>query len=241
MTTYSSGEESRRQHLSTQEADIDIVEGLRATGATGAHWEVLAGSLAAYGIGTLNRILIAGSIRNATASTGWPVLLSNEEQSELTSDPTARADLVHESVARGLVAFREKAVLGGTWSPLGGASLATYFINGCLREMPNVVRQWRTGRQERFASPVTTDQESDSYSLASTSLRRSASDPAELVGSQSSAEDILEELPVSLRTPIARVALLGETLAEAAAATGQSEKALEGKLYRYRRNRKQSR
>src|SRR5262249_8550976 len=43
--------------------------------------------------------------------------------------------------------FVRDALIEGSWSPEGGASLTTYFVGACLAVFPNAFRRWHTEHQ----------------------------------------------------------------------------------------------
>jgi DNA-directed RNA polymerase specialized sigma24 family protein len=57
-----------------------------------------------------------------------------------------REDLVAATVADGLQLFRQ-ALVDNRWNPENHASLRTYFLSGCIRAFPNVLRRWGNDRQ----------------------------------------------------------------------------------------------
>lgn len=52
-------------------------------------------------------------------------------------------DLASEIVFHAATRFFNYGVFGKEWSCDGGASLKTYFLNGCTREFANVFRKWK--------------------------------------------------------------------------------------------------
>jgi hypothetical protein len=55
-------------------------------------------------------------------------------------------DLTQETVARASGIFRDRALVGGEWSPDGGASMATYFVGTCVLSFAAV---YRAGLREK--------------------------------------------------------------------------------------------
>jgi hypothetical protein len=51
--------------------------------------------------------------------------------------------------------FRRTAIPNKKWSPDGGASLETFFVNGCLLHFATAVRSWRKERPEWAITPGT--------------------------------------------------------------------------------------
>ena len=83
-------------------------------------------------------------------------LLTSDEAEEIAQD------IVVESV----LGFREDALVGGKWSPTGGASLKTFFVGRCLIEACKVLKQ-RARALKRAARYIQKVEEDDWLELPS--------------------------------------------------------------------------
>ena len=127
-------------------SNLELVARLRKNGCSGVLWLQTVDRLVGYGVGTLHRLLLDGSINAKLARLGRPVQLSAAELEHLAVSQEERDDLVRDAVFTGLLLLRDRGITDGTWSPERGADLMTYFVNACLLALPNIVGSWRTRR-----------------------------------------------------------------------------------------------
>jgi DNA-directed RNA polymerase specialized sigma24 family protein len=127
--------------LERRQADVELHNELALADFRGPGWDRYAWELACYGYAVMMAWLETGEIFSQCAAKscnlGSPPL-------EWTSDD--RAELANEAVALAVSNFRRQALIGGKWTPHGGASLKTYFIGACVFAFPNVYRKWLNGR-----------------------------------------------------------------------------------------------
>ena len=142
-----------------READAQIVLQLAAQGFDpgGAAWRTLAPELLAYGYSVLKGWLIAGRAREKAARLGV------RGTSRIPVGLKLAPDDAHElAIAVLEVALpRYLRTLGaGKWDPTKGSSLASYFIGGCLHDLPDVSASWGRERERRdaeVADPIALD------------------------------------------------------------------------------------
>lgn len=93
----------------------------------------------------------------------------------LTWETDEVQSLANDTVSQGILDFRERALIGGGWSPQGGASLKTYFVGRCVFAFPNFYRKWCTEQDHRRRLSVLSVHTDDIVGVSSSDL-----DPAEL-------------------------------------------------------------
>lgn len=117
--------------------DSELYNELASANFQGDRWQAFAYALAQYGHAVVKAWLVTGEMfvrckRKGCYPGPAPGWWSEED----------RDALANETVATALVSFRNDALIGGRWSPEGGASLKTYFIGSCVLAFPNVFRTW---------------------------------------------------------------------------------------------------
>jgi hypothetical protein len=228
-------DEARRaaESLARRLEDQAQVNALRADNFTGPAYELLAGELAAYGYPVILSWLRRGTIWGHCANRGRALNPTDAEREILEGDFEERLDLALATVAESLMFFRDRVLRPGRWAFDGGATLTTYFIGACILTFPNIFRRWRAAERkwslaltaERLALP-------EGRTLADLP----GSDPADVVAGRSAAISELQSMPDRVRDAAALV-VDGRSYAEAASILGTTERAIEGRLRRYRQRR----
>jgi hypothetical protein len=209
-------------------SNLELVVRLRKSGCSGVLWLQTVDRLVGYGVGTLHRLLLDGSINAKLARLGRPVQLSAAELEHLAASQEERDDLVRDAVFTGLVLFRDRGIADGTWSPERGADLMTYFVNACLLALPNIVGSWRT-RRARTPPIVPHHVELESFAMAGDDPSLRALDDAAL-------DALLASLPPQIARVARTVACDGITWAAACRRHSVSPRMVEGHLRRLRRS-----
>ncbi|WP_339017337.1 hypothetical protein R3O64_04055 [Corynebacterium hesseae] len=62
--------------------------------------------------------------------------------------PDEVEEIAEDIVVESVLVFREDALVGGKWSPTGGASLKTFFVGRCLMEACKVLKRRAKGAQK---------------------------------------------------------------------------------------------
>ncbi|WP_345561126.1 hypothetical protein [Streptomyces plumbiresistens] len=137
----------------TAEQDRRLHELLGQSDFQGPAYDVVMSNL----VDGARRIVLAGitsgSIFAACAKIGRPI--TDAKMIELLQrDAGERDEVVAELLAVGATRFRDDALIGGRWKPLGGSSLQTFFVGALVRELPNVFRKWSKDHQ-RFKPGLT--------------------------------------------------------------------------------------
>ena len=116
---------------------------LRDSGFQHEYWDPFAEWLVRYGCRVILGWLRTGKITRKCVDQGHGALnLPGWLMSDDREACEVRQELVYETVAHGLVIFRQN-LMNGRWDPDAGRSLAAYFVGACLYAFPNVLRRWR--------------------------------------------------------------------------------------------------
>lgn len=137
-------------------ADVELCAMLAAHRFEGPLWDHYADQLARFGCPVVESWLATGLIVKACRDQGRSVGLPSRWA------PDDRRELALETVAKALEVFRI-SLMNGKWAPDKGASLRTYFLGGCARAFPNIVRAWMRDQQrwERANAVLTQGAEAD--------------------------------------------------------------------------------
>jgi DNA-directed RNA polymerase specialized sigma24 family protein len=203
-------------------ADELLVQAVLEEGLGGLRHQRLNRELVRYAVPVLKQLVASGQIRVKCHRLSRPVGGLSGVRRFLLNDLD---DFAQEMVTRALPLFTEAVFVDRRWSPEGGASLTTYFINGCVRHFPDIYRKWLRDLQRYM--PWGLDPDPDAVSRTP--------DPADVVADTDQAVRLMRQVPVPLRVVVARRAL-GDTVQEAAAEAGLTLKAAEGRLTRLRKN-----
>lgn len=219
--------------LARRQQDQEKLHRLFLADFTGPEYEIFAGELAAYGYPIILSWLRRGMIWKHCADRGRPLSPSDHERETIEDNFDERLELSLETVAEALKFFVERVLRAGRWSPEGGATITTYFIGSCLLVYPNVFRRWRR-EQQRWRNATVAAARDCPEGRAIGDL--SPSDPAETITARMVAVAELRRMP----EPAQRAAALvmdGMSFTETARILGTTDRAVEGRLYRYRQKR----
>jgi hypothetical protein len=210
-----------------QRAERYLVERLAAQNFAGWEYDRFIDSLARHGLAVIKPWIRTGYIFERCAArrvrglpSPMPLSWSAEDIEELALD----------TVARGIAIFDRDALRKGQWRPDGGASLSTYFIGTCLFAFAEVYRRRYTDWQRQVRAEAAAHHE--------LVFLEDSPDVADLVVDYDTVTNFLVAT-----TPDRRMRLVaylhyeGHTHAEIAAALadGTTARAVEGMLYRYRK------
>lgn len=239
------------ESLARRAHDLEMINALALARFEGPPFEAFAGELAAYGYVVILAWLRRGTIWRHCAERGRPLYPTDAEREILETQFDERLELALETTAEGLKFFRERVLLTGRWSFEGGATVTTYFIGACLLAFPNVFRRWHVARRKwnlAVAAAVLTSPEGRTVaelpgagpvSAADVVVGQGSgpcSDPADIAAARSAVLGELRSMPPGTRDAAALV-IDGRSFAETGTAMGTTDRAVEGRLYRYRKGK----
>ncbi len=170
------------ESLERRQADLELHNELASADFRGPGWDRYAWELACYGYAVMMAWLETGAMFSQCAAKGCNL---GSPPSEWTIDD--RAGLANETVALAVNNFRQRALIGGKWTPHGGATLKTYFIGACIFAFPNVYRKWLHGRA---ALPQLTSFEYDDIDMSSP-----PQDPGEMAVTRLHVQEAFNNIP----------------------------------------------
>ncbi len=204
-----------RERLERRLADQELMAWLEKCDFTGPLWEEgVAPELARYGM----------SVLRAWITTGVIFKRCSERQLRLAPwsqrpTPEEVADLAAMTAAQALATFRERSRAGKGWRADGGASLASWFVGGCLFAFANEWRKW-VAQQTRIRN-------GDHCAVNLEQTRESSPDPETAISRHEQVVEILRGAEEPMRTALAYKAL-GLSPREIAEIVGLDVRALEG-------------
>jgi hypothetical protein len=221
------------ESLARRQMDQEKLNSLVLAGLTGPEYEIFAGELAAYGYPVILAWVRRGMIWKHCADRGRPLRPTDADRETLANEFEERLELALETVAEALKFFRERVLLTGRWSYEGGATLTTFFTGACLLTFPNVFRRWQAAEQ-RWSKALAA--ETFTCPEGRTLADLAGADPADIVTGRAAVLSELASMPAGTRDAAALV-IDGMSFAEAGDCLRTTERAIEGRLYRYRQRR----
>ena len=222
------------ERLARLAADRNRITEFRAMNFAGPKFEIFKADLAAYGYPIIRSWIRRGLIYKLTKDRGRGVTCSDSVREHLTRDVIDRRELALETVAQALRLFVRHALIEGTWSPEGGASLTTYFVGACLAVFPNVFRRWHTEHQHWQRTEFCGLGQPSENASRNRLDQRFDHDPADTVVSTQIFLRELKAMPDRVRFAVAAVVLHGASYAEIAKELNTTEEAVKQLLHRYR-------
>lgn len=141
------------RRLERRQADLELVTRAALSEFRGEEWEEIVGELASYGWGVAFSWLLKGHMETRCKEAGRPCPRLHEYTRRPEWAESLASDLMIESIIR----FRDEVLVPGTWDPMKGASLKTYFVGQMLKRFANVHREWK----RRELQPVLSTAELD--------------------------------------------------------------------------------
>jgi hypothetical protein len=214
--------------LSAHEADCATVERVRLADFRGPACEGLIADLYRYAWPVMLDAIRTGSI--GAIPTPLPHRNIPSDECQLLHDSSEeREDLALASIARALPRFI-KALRSGQWDPAKGRSLKSYFIGACVFAFWHEYELWSSQRRRHLRAVLRLAQEPAAAGL----LLDRVEDGEEY---RQAAELLLAK--AGKKSPdlevILRCLLSGMTPSEVASELGYSERALEGRMYQFRK------
>jgi Sigma-70, region 4 len=219
------------EHLEGLGGDKRLHDELASQQFHGLLHERFEDELVRYALAVLNAWLISGTVFEHLRSRGVGLETDDYTLKLLRDDSDERQGLADAVVAAALPDFRRRALRDGGWASTGQASLTTYFMGTCLWKFPNEYRRFNTDlRRNQLARPSGEDILLDEQPGHAQPVDAQAVDKIGL------SADLAEHPP---RTQAAVIlALYGYTQIEIAELLDATEKAVEGRLFRWRKREK---
>jgi DNA-directed RNA polymerase specialized sigma24 family protein len=194
-------------------------------------YQVLASRLVGSAVPLLKKLLRTGSIKKQLLTRRLPNNLTSDDYERLHTSKAARDELALIIVANGEEYFRLTVIPQGKWDADGGASLETYFVNGCLFKFADSVRAWKKDHPE-WAGTMPADDRQDRSEVEEIADLRSG-DMIKAIEDR----DIIRRLSATAPPPvklIMQLMLEDLTFAEIGERLDLSARAVEGRLHRFR-------
>ncbi len=193
-------------------------------------YEVLANRLFEYAVPLFKNLLRTGAIKKELLDRSLPIGLTSDDYERLHTSMAARDGLAVTVVIAGEQYFRQTVIPNMKWRVDGGASLETFFVNGCLLHFAASVRSWRKEHPE-WSRPPGSIRTNEEPSEAIVDPR--ADDMMAAVENR----DLIDRL-MAMAPPIVKsimfLLLQGFSFAEIGERLGLSARAVEGRLHRFR-------
>lgn len=139
------GTPAHDDHLKAQH---ELVECWRVDDFLGEEYLAFLETATYDGYKVLSKLVGNGKIFPAAEKLcGTSLVPTAEERRILSNDSDTRDNLVWESLERGSSLFTRRGMRLAKWDPAKGASLETYFINGCVMKFKDVFVTWRKQRE----------------------------------------------------------------------------------------------
>jgi RNA polymerase sigma-70 factor (ECF subfamily) len=204
-------------------ADAALIEYFRSLQFRGREWDQFVIGLHAYGIARISALLASGAIFTKASLLTRRTVRENQHRIQ----DRDREELVIDSVHTALRSFVAKGIKGGGWSPRGGASLKTYFVNACVISFTDIYKAWRKAQLAHLPE-VAFEQLDEVKAVAIAATYSTVDTDLELLNT---AMDRMSKDEIDIFTQIVQ----GYTQEEIAEKLGLTEKAVEGRVYRARR------
>jgi hypothetical protein len=219
--------------LERRRADERLVRQLAADGFRGPRYEQFESVLIRYGVGTLKGWMRTGYVFAVTASRGYPLAPTEAELRVVREDEDLRNGLAWMTVAIALPRFTDRALRSGGWTVHGGAGLTTYFMGFTIPVFANEFRHFRRERQQA--------RRQDAAAALLEEIRPPAEDPAAIVAAHDKARQDLDRLAPKVAR-IVELHVAGYEHDEIARRLPElTSRAVEGVLYRWRREERRRR
>lgn len=193
-------------------------------------YEILANRLFGYAVPVFKHLLRTGLIKAALLDLHLPVGLNSDDYERLHTSMAARDALAVTVVINGEQYFRRTVIPDNKWVPDGGASLETFFVNGCLLRFADSVRSWRKEHPEWAIAPGSRPATEKSWETVADPQADAYMDAVE---NRDVIDRLAAQAPPMVKT-ILELMLEGHSYAQIGDYLGISERAVEGRLHRFR-------
>lgn len=226
LRQFEDSEEAERlaERLRQLAADEILVHDLQWDGFAGPRWDALAHALVEYGYQVILAWIVSGVIFSKCREKGLQgASLGPHLMERAVRDA---AELAWDVVGEGIVGFREEVLKRRIWRADRGASLKTFFVGQCLIKFVGVLRVWRKaiGRLEMPVQVVVDDR--SAFARA----------PDEVAIARSRVGELLRDISDPILRSILILSAASYPYEQIADMLDlNSAKAVEARLYRYRR------
>ncbi|HSV65613.1 MAG TPA: hypothetical protein VLJ59_06865 [Mycobacteriales bacterium] len=212
---------------STVDGDAKLYARLAVDGFAGPAYECVMDRLCSYGYRVIHAWVAAGLVFGRCAEKGVKGLPACEDWSSWTAEDIE--DIEQETVAGAERKFRSDGLQGTGWQPDGGASLAAYFITGCLFAFASAYKHRRRKQDQHHAAQAAAQQAPPHHQapdIADTVIARAEA-----------AERIAQMIPDPRLRLVIQLHADGWSNAEISQvlADGTTPRAVEGMIYRCKR------
>jgi DNA-directed RNA polymerase specialized sigma24 family protein len=222
--------EPRSEHDAARRLHGDqlVVEAILDQGLHGPRHRELEEALIRYAVPVLLQQLAEGQIVSKATQLGRP---PGDPEAWLYFTKADREEFAYDMVADALPVFTRKVFEEKRWSPDGGASLKTYFVNACTLQFSGLFRKWQD--QRRTVRPVGLEVRPGNGSHAPS--------PALTVELRDEAASMLGKITDRQIQEVLVLRAAGYTAEDAARRAGLTVKAAESRLGRIRKGLKAGR
>ncbi|MCZ9293979.1 RNA polymerase sigma factor [Corynebacterium meitnerae] len=145
--------------------DRELYEVLREQGFQGKDYDDFEIELMGYGFACIKKWILTKELLSKCREKLKFVPKDEDVRLDLLT-PDEAEEIAQDIVVESVLGFREDALVGGNWSPTGGASLKTFFVGRCLMEACRVLKQ-RAKELKRTARYIQEVEEDDLLNLPS--------------------------------------------------------------------------
>jgi hypothetical protein len=138
---------SPAENLARLDTDSRLVDELRAAQFSGPKYDYYAQELVKYGLAVLTGWTMRGMIFEKVRKKSFGGLTPPPDDTLENYD--AASELAGLVVTVALREFRERVLIPRIWDPAKGASIKTFFVGQCLKQFPNIYRQWYSETYDR--------------------------------------------------------------------------------------------
>jgi DNA-directed RNA polymerase specialized sigma24 family protein len=209
-------------------ADRLLVDAVLEQGLGGPVHRALEDELIRYAVPVLRRLLADGRLVSKATQLRRPPA---RPDAWLYFTDDDRQEFAHDMVANALPRFTRVVFEARRWTPWGGASLKTYFVNACILQFARLQEKWLD--DQKAVRPSGLEFDPDAFAAVS--------DPAVTVITQDEVSRLLLKVKDEQLVKVLLLRGAGWTAEDAAQQAGLTIKAAEGRLARFRKDLKEGR
>lgn len=204
----------------------ELIAEARDAGFDSAAYMTLREHLWSYAMPVIKDALRTGKVARLLNDRNIFQAITASDRSALHTSIESRDDLAVDIVAAGEHYLKNVTIPKDRWEPNGGASIETFFLTGCLFQFPAVYRRWSKERTDHHSLLV--GLLPDAFAASPTAF-----DTEDTAVNSEMARAVFREADNETRAILALLAT-GRTHAEIGERVGLSERAVEGRVYRFK-------